>query len=63
MESKKFKQLLIEKEISQRKLAAEIGLSARSLCDKVNGKKRFRIEEVIKICDILGIEDIREYFD
>lgn len=53
---------LKEKKISQKHLAEQIGISEKGLSNKFNGRAPFLYEEVIKICDVLGIENPREYF-
>lgn len=62
MESEKFKKLLIKRKTSQRKLADKIGMAPSALCNKVNGKVDFRLKEVITLCELLSIDDPKEYF-
>ena len=62
MDTINFKKTLLEKGVSQNKLATLLNVSPKTLCEKINGKKRFYVDEAFKICDILGIEDIKEYF-
>lgn len=45
---------------TQQKLARETGMSVNSLNAKINGRKIFDAEEVIRICDVLGISDPKE---
>jgi len=45
-----------EKGYRQKSLAAAIGISKNSFSHKMNGKSSFRLDEVDKICGILGIE-------
>lgn len=45
---------------TQKKLAHAAGMSLNSLNAKINGRKIFDADEVIRICDILGIHDPRE---
>ena len=44
------------------KLAKELGISAKSLSEKINGKHEFTITEAKTICKILTIEDPVEIF-
>lgn len=46
---------IAEKRTSQRKVAAEMGISEQSLNRKLSGKRAFTVEEAKKICDILDI--------
>lgn len=45
------------KGMTQTKLAALLGMSKNSLCEKINGKRCFNADEIIGICNVLGIED------
>lgn len=56
----KFKEKLYNSGISQKELAKMIGISENNLSLKVNGKTRLFTDEVIKMCEILGIEDDEE---
>lgn len=40
---------------SKTRLAAELGMSKNTLCDKVNGKRPFNTNEIILICEKLEI--------
>lgn len=48
--------------LTQKELAKRIGISAHSLCNKFGGKVPFTYREVITICDVLGIDNPREFF-
>ena len=50
-------QALHRKGISQAKLAGKIGISPRALCQKFGGKRPFLYREVVKICNILDIQN------
>lgn len=50
---------IAEKRTSQKKVAAEMGISEQSLNRKLNGKRAFTVEEATKICDILEISPHR----
>lgn len=49
--------IMAEKGISQRELAEKIGLSLETVNGRLNGRKPFKTDEVIKLCEILGITD------
>ena len=53
-----------EKSLSQFQLSKIIGMSESTLNIKLNGKSYFRQEEILKICDALGIQDdeVNTYF-
>ena len=53
---------MAEKGYTQEKLAKEVGISTNSMSRKLLGERQFRLGEVIKICDVLDIEDPREIF-
>ena len=52
------------KGISQRKLAASIGISANAFNNKIKGRSFFNAQEIELICDVLAIcqADIGMYF-
>ena len=41
--------------LTQSEFAQELNISAKSLCDKLNGKRPFRLNEAQYICDRLNI--------
>lgn len=45
---------------TQQKLAAEAGMSTNSLNAKINGRKTFDADEVIRLCSLLGIINPQE---
>ena len=53
-----------KKGISQRKLAAAIGISANAFNNKIKGRSFFNTQEIDRICDALHIKqaDIGLYF-
>lgn len=53
---------MAEKGYSQERLAKEIGISTNSMSRKILGERQFRLGEVIRICDVLDIDDPREIF-
>lgn len=46
---------IAEKRKSQSIIAKEIGISAQSLCRKLNGKRQFTVIEATKLCEALDI--------
>ena len=60
----KLKGKIAEKESNQQKVAEEIGLSKTSISLKLNNKVYFTPDEMLKICDYLGIpeKDLSNYF-
>lgn len=53
---------LRERNLTQKQLAAMLGISSGTLCKKFGGKLPFLYDEVIRICDIFGIDNPRDYF-
>ena len=51
-----FKAAYISKGYTQEKLAEEIGMSLRTLNNKICGKQEFWASEVNTICKVLGID-------
>ena len=41
--------------ISRKELAKKIHMSESTLSDKINGKRSFTVDEVERLCEILGI--------
>ena len=58
----KLKGLMTEKGYSQNKLANRLGISVQSLNSKLNERNKFTLREVVKIVEVLEIENIRPYF-
>jgi len=48
---------------TQGKLAKRIGISANTMTAKINGRRVFNTEEVIKICNELGITGDQDKMD
>ena len=53
---------MLENDMTQTTLAHKIGISPQSLSRKLCGKRDFRLDEVVKICDCLRIENPKEIF-
>ena len=51
---------IIEKGLTQEKLAEKIGMSQNTMSSRICGRSSFRVDEVKKICCILGIESSEE---
>jgi DNA-binding Xre family transcriptional regulator len=51
----KFKAWLVEKEIKQKDVADLLGISVENLNKKVNGKQKFTLAQVKKICEKYNI--------
>lgn len=49
--------------LTQKELAARIGISENSFCNKMNGISYFDTHQILKICDILAITDNNEKVD
>lgn len=58
----KLKALLIETGYTQEKLALKLGISVYSLHRKINNKAEFKVSEIQKISNLLGITDKDKYF-
>ncbi|MEG0874469.1 MAG: helix-turn-helix transcriptional regulator [Clostridiales bacterium] len=53
---------MVEKGLTQKELAAAIGLSENSVSRKLTGKRDFSIQEALKICEVLSLENPNEIF-
>lgn len=42
---------------TMKEVAKQTGMSRNSLSNKINGRYEFNADEVIKLCDLLGIVD------
>lgn len=51
-----------EKAYTQSDIAKEIGVSLQSFNSKINGKRKFTLDEVVKICKVLKIEEPNQIF-
>ena len=47
---------------TQEQFAKLLGISAQSLNYKLNNVREFKVSEIMKMCDILHIENKDEYF-
>lgn len=55
---------IIEKYGTRKAFASDMGMSESSLCDRLNGKIPFKMEEIWKAANLLDIrpDEIGEYF-
>lgn len=53
---------MVEKGFTQEKLAEAVGISTNSMSRKLLGERQFRLGEVVKICEVLEIDDPRDIF-
>lgn len=58
--SKLLKAAIVENGMTQLDVSKKIGISYQSLNDKINNKTDFKIDEVSRLCSVLGIESKRE---
>lgn len=56
----KLRGIMAEKGYTQRKMAADLGMSKNTINAKLSGKTAFDTAEVLKICDLLGITDAQQ---
>ncbi|HBF7898471.1 helix-turn-helix domain-containing protein [Clostridioides difficile] len=62
MNISKLKGKMVEKKYTQKKLAEELGMTVQALNAKLNNRSQFKIEEAVKISNILQIEEPGEIF-
>ena len=53
---------MAENGFTQEQLAKAVGISTNSLSRKLLGERQFRLGEVVKICEVLKIDDPRDIF-
>ena len=53
---------MVEENMTQTEVAKKIGISLSAFNAKMVGKREFTVQEAAKICDLLGINEPREYF-
>ena len=58
LNTNKLKGAIISAGYTQKSFAEKLGISKNSLNLKVNGRSNFTLDEVDKICEILGISDV-----
>lgn len=62
MNRNKLKGKIMEHQFTQEKLAGLLGISVQSLNAKLNGRRKFNLDEVVSITQILNIENPVEIF-
>ncbi|MCC0700366.1 helix-turn-helix transcriptional regulator [Clostridioides sp. ZZV15-6383] len=62
MNINKLRGKMVEKKYTQKKLAKELGMTVQALNAKLNNRSQFKIEEAVKISNILQIEEPGEIF-
>ena len=62
MQFNKLKGKLKEMELSQDQVSNLLGISRQSFNAKINNKKQFTLGEVISLCEILNIDNPKDYF-
>ena len=60
MNANALKGRIMEKGLTQEKLAEKIGISQNTMSSRICGHSSFRVDEGKKICRILGIESSEE---
>ena len=58
----RLKELLKHQNITQIALAKKLHIDKRTVCLKINGKVSWTLDEAIKICNILRIDDLNYIF-
>lgn len=53
---------IVENGLTQKKMAELLKISLQSFNYKVNNKREFTVNEIVKICDLLKIENKDTYF-
>lgn len=53
---------IVEKGYTMRSLSEKTGIPTSTLSNKMNGVSEFKTTEIIKISEILGINNYQEYF-
>jgi len=62
VESRRLKTLLFDADLTYAKAAKQIGISENNFQQKINGNRRWWLEECISIARILGYEDLKDVF-
>ncbi len=58
----KLKGKMTEQHLSQKSMADLLGITVQCLNAKINGRSQFTLEEVIKITEVLSLEDPVDIF-
>ena len=62
MDIEKLKTVIVDRGYDIKKLSDRLKISEKVLDLKINGKRRFNIEEIIGLVEILDIKNPREVF-
>lgn len=62
MQFNKLKGRMKEMGLSQEQVSNMLGISTQSFNAKINNRNQFTLGEVISLCDLLNIENPKEYF-
>jgi transcriptional regulator with XRE-family HTH domain len=62
IESRRLKTLLFDADITYAQLAKKLGVSENNITMKINGKRRWWIDECVEIARILGRSNLEEIF-
>lgn len=57
MRNKQLRILMLNNGITQKMLAEHLGIHHQTISDKICGIRPFTWDEIVKICEILGIEN------
>jgi len=57
------KSVIVKNGYTQEKLAELLGMSANTLSSRITGASSFNVDEIDKICEVLGIVDNNEKAD
>lgn len=60
VDTPRLKALMRAKGVTQRSLGECIGMDKNSLNAKLNGQRAFKANEIVAICDALGVETAEE---
>lgn len=53
---------MLEKNYTQKKISEELGISVQSFNAKINARKQFRLDEIMKLISILDIDNPADIF-
>lgn len=57
------KSKIVASGMTQEEVAKKISISGNSLSNKINGKTLFNTKEIVELCKILSINDLKEKVD
>ena len=62
MNAEKLREVMQEKGISVKRMCQEIGISRKAFWSKCEGRSEFKLNEILAIVDLLGMDDAIEIF-